>query len=172
MVQSQEYSKCHGNDLKVTKGYYDNYFIECGNCKNFDTRKYDNIKKRFKSLVKCDICKSTTTDIEQKTGLPDWYNTEDEFDYIKNKVLYKKCYNEHYDELEKQNEDSHNKHLIIEYMFDDDELKFWEEGDEWDHDDTIVCDIENYGYKKAYGKALKEMKSKYPKTTKFIDIDE
>jgi len=164
--------KCHSNNLEITnRNYFPEIFKKCNDCGNFDTLKYyNNINGKFGNLVKCALCGSTTTDISSQTGFPEWIHTD--FEHIKNKTLCSKCDYEHHEELQEKDDVVHNKHLVIEYMFDDDELKYWEEGDVWDYDDTIVCDMENYGYKKAYKIALKEMKSKFPKTTKFIDIDD
>jgi len=173
---------CNSHNINVIlNDKVSNVFIKCNDCKNVDTREYynDNTEK-FGKLIKCDLCgttmtsdldgRITSTDINEDTGLLNWDYTD--FQHLKNIVLCRKCAYEHIDELEEKDEKIANKHLTIEYMFDDEDLKYWKEGDIWDYDDTITCDLENFGYKKAYKKALKEMKSKFPKTTKFIDNDE
>lgn len=161
---------CNSHELKVTEEF-SRIYIKCNNCGNFDTRAYYNENtKRFGKLIKCDLCNATSSEINNQTGLPDWEFTS--FTCIKNRTLCSKCSYEHYDELKEIDEEIFDKRRAIEYMFDDDELKYWKEGDEWNYDDTIVCDLENYGYNKAYKKALKEMKSKFPKNTTFVDIDE
>lgn len=165
-------SKCHSRNLEaIDRNGLSVIYAKCNDCGNFDTRKYyDNVNGKFGPLVKCDICGSTTTYISPGTGLPDWIYTD--FEYVKNKTLCQKCDFKYHDEFQEKDDEIHNRHLVIEYMFDDDELKYWEEGNAWDYDDNVVCDTYNYGYKKAYEKALKEMKSKYPKGTKFVNVDE
>jgi len=164
-------SKCHSNDLRITDTCINSseIYIKCNNCGNFDTRKcYDETKGKVGSLVKCDLCGSTTTKILSQTGFPDWIYTN--FKYTKNKTLCSKCSNEHYNKLQEKDEEFHNKHLIIEYAFDGDALKYWEKGDE--AVDFKEIEVDNDNGKQRYKKAIKEMKKEFPKTTKFIDIDE
>lgn len=58
---------------------------------------------------------------------------------------------------------------IVQYMFDGDELKFWKKGDENNSD---YIDLNEFiDWKSVYDKALGIMKEKFPKGTKFVDID-
>ena len=64
------------------------------------------------------------------------------------------------------------KRKIVKYMFDGDELKFWDEKNDETGDFDII-DLNNYiDWHKVGNIALEEMKSRYPKGTVFIDIDE
>lgn len=162
-------SKCGSTNLKLSfeRNLHTGY-IKCEDCGNFDTREF--VDGKAGDLVKCDLCGSTTTEIQSINGfaVPLWTYTE--FEYIDNKILCKKCFEERMEELEEKEEEIKNKKPVIMYIFDGDELKYWRKGDV--NDLLGKIDINNDNGKQRYKKALKEMKSKFPKRTKFVDIDE
>ena len=63
------------------------------------------------------------------------------------------------------------KRTTIQYMFDGDALKFWEnDEDQGEFEEIDLNDFINWD--EVNDKALKEMKEKYPKGTIFVDIEE
>lgn len=162
-------STCRSKNLEMINAHNcDFIYIRCNNCGNFDTREcYDDTKEKFGKIIRCKYCSSSTTQISSQTNLPSWIWTD--FEYTKYNILCSKCDIEHHDELYEKNEEIHNKHLVIEYMFDGDSLKYWEEGDEGIGFEEIEVDNDNG--RSRYNKAIKEMKTNFPKTTKFIDVD-
>jgi hypothetical protein len=162
-------SKCGGDslELKFERNLHTGY-IRCKDCGNFDTREFVDGKPG--DLVKCDLCGSSTTEIVAEKGYsyPNWIHTK--FDYIDNMILCKKCDKECIKELEQKDIEIKNKSPTIEYMFDGDELKYWRKGDNDELLGKIEIDCDNG--KNRYERALEEMKSRFQKRTRFIDIDE
>lgn len=162
-------SKCDSDKLtlKFERNLHTGY-IRCNICKNFDTREFVDGKPG--DLVRCHLCRSSTTEIVTENGYsyPNWTYTK--FDYIDNMTLCQKCFEEHIGELDQKDIEIKNKNPIIMYMFDGDELKYWRKGDDDDLLGKIEIDCDNG--KNRYKIALKEMKNRFPKRTKFINIDE
>ncbi len=169
LLEGLKCSKCDSDklELKFERNLHTGY-IRCDDCGNFDTREFVDSKPG--DLVKCDLCASSTTEIiaHNEYSYPNWIYTK--FDYIDNMILCQKCFKEHIKEFEQKNEDIKNKNPIIEYMFDGDELKYWRKGDDDGLLEKIEIDCDDG--KNRYKNALKEMKNRFPKRTKFIDIDE
>ena len=162
-------SKCGSNRLKMavdrsfTKGY-----IKCEECGNFDTRKI--INGEISDLITCDICGSSTTEIIAPDGYdyPGWIYPK--LENLDIEVICDKCKDEHLPRLIEKDEEISSKHPTIMYMFDGDELKWWNKRDE---DCNLLGKIELDEYSKdKYDRALREMKREFKKETIFVDIDE
>ncbi len=162
-------SKCGSDklELKFERNLHTGY-IRCDDCRNFDTREFVDSKPG--DLVRCDLCRSSTTEIVTEKGYsyPNWIHTK--FNYIDNMTLCEKCFKEHGGELHQKEIEAKNKNPIIEYIFDGDELKYWRKGDDDDLLGKIEVDCDNG--KNRYETAFEEMKSRLPKRTKFVDIDQ
>jgi len=162
---------CNSNNLKIIELINSsNIHIKCNECEKWGTRKYYNKSTgKFGNLIKCDWCGSLSTEVSSQTGFPEWHYTD--FQHIKNIMLCSICDYNHYEELQEKDEKIHyNKHLIIEYYFDGDDLKYWKEGDEGV--DFKEIEVNNDDGRQRYTKAIKKMKNEFPKSTKFIDKEE
>jgi len=58
---------------------------------------------------------------------------------------------------------------VVEYMFDGDELKFWDVNDPDNHDEIDLNELIDWD--EVYEKAVIEMKEYFKEGTKFIDVD-
>lgn len=62
-----------------------------------------------------------------------------------------------------------NKDLIIQYVFDEDMLRYWKKGDENNSEHIDLNEFINWRF--VHDKALGIMKHKFPDGTTFVDID-
>ncbi len=64
---------------------------------------------------------------------------------------------------------SNSKVNVVEYMFDGDELKFWDANDPDNYDEIDLNELIDWN--EVYEKAVIEMKEYFKEGTKFIDVD-